>query len=272
VVGALNVGETSTFGGSLNVSNIIYAGAAGQHEGGLVLYSNVVGNNFTQTYDSSGDEVYITATGSATAINYFVGGTNVLRISTGTFEVFNLEADDINAETLNVVELETEVFECIDGKATFRFTTPLLNASTANISTLIVDELQLNELDIEEANFSTYNFIVGVGDELDVNTLTATLANINTINVSNANFGSITASGVGNFSTLNASNLSTATMRFSSDFFLDRFSNTLNFVGESAAQVIEELEDNGLTTVSINTVSLTVSGFQTLTFSVLDCY
>jgi len=261
VVGALNVCETSTFGGSLNVSNIIYAGVAGQHEGGLVLYSNVVGNNFTQTYDSSGDEVYITATGSATAINYFVGGTNVLRISTGTFEVFNLEADDINAETLNVVELETEVFECIDGKATFRFTTPLLNATTANISTLTLDELQLNELDIDEANFSTYNFIVGVGDELDVNTLTATLANINTINVSNANFGSITASGVGNFSTLNASNLSTATMRFSSDFFLDRFSNTLNFVGESAAQVIEELEDNGLTTVSINTVSLTVSGF-----------
>jgi len=197
VVGALNVGETSTFGGSLNVSNIIYAGAAGQHEGGLVLYSNVVGNNFTQTYDSSGDEVYITATGSATAINYFVGGTNVLRISTGTFEVLNLEADDINAETLNVVELETEVFECIDGKATFRFTTPLLNATTANISTLTLDELQLNELDIDEANFSTYNFIVGVGDELDVNTLTASLATINTINVSGtANIST------GNFSTI----------------------------------------------------------------------
>jgi hypothetical protein len=265
VVGALNVCETSTFGGSLNVSNIIYAGVAGQHEGGLVLYSNVVGNNFTQTYDSSGDEVNITATGSATAINYFVGGTNVLRISTGTVEVLNLEADDINAETLNVVELEAEVFTCIDGKATFRFTTPLLNATTANISTLTLNELDLDELDLstinastgnfsvlhsnqlnastailtdigteeitanyiqsalisatnnitspqcnigniscnnltattlvesEEANFSTYNFIVGVGDELDVNTLTATLANINTINVSDANFSSITA-------------------------------------------------------------------------------
>jgi len=261
VFGVLNVSQTSNFQDSLNVCNNLYVGKSGQHAGDIVLYSNVVGNNFTQTYDSSGDEVNITATGSATAINYFVGGTNVLRISTGTFEVLNLKADDINAETLNVVELETEVFECIDGEATFRFTTPLLNATTANISTLTLDELQLNELDIVEANFSTYNFIVGVGDELDVNTLTATLANINTINVSNANFGSITASGVGNFSTLNASNLSTATMRFSSDFFLDRFSNTLNFVGESAAQVIEELEDNGLTTVSINTVSLTVSGF-----------
>ena len=259
VVGVLNVCQTSKFGGSLNVSNIIYAGVPGQHEGGLVLYSNVVGNNFTQTYDSSGDEVNITATGTATAINYFVGGTNVLRVAPGTFEVLNLKADDINAETLTVVELETEVFTCIDGEATFRFTTPLLNATTANISTLIVDDLQLNELDLtkinastgnfsvvrsnqlnastciltdigaeeitanyvqsslitatnsitspacdignitcnnltattlvesDEANFSTYNFIVGVGDELDVNTLISYSATLTTTNITTAN-------------------------------------------------------------------------------------
>jgi len=81
VFGVLNVSQTSTFGGSLNVSNIIYSGVAGQHEGSLVLYSNIVGNNFTQTYNSSGTEIDITATGTATAINYFVGDTNVLRIS-----------------------------------------------------------------------------------------------------------------------------------------------------------------------------------------------
>jgi len=49
VVGALNVCQTSTFGGALNVSNTIYSGVAGQHEGSLVLYSNIVGNNFQQT-------------------------------------------------------------------------------------------------------------------------------------------------------------------------------------------------------------------------------
>ena len=51
VVGALNVCQTSTFGGALNVSNTIYsgvAGVAGQHEGSLVLYSNILGNNFQQ--------------------------------------------------------------------------------------------------------------------------------------------------------------------------------------------------------------------------------
>jgi hypothetical protein len=50
-------------------------------------------------------------------------------------------------------------------------------------------------------------------------------------------------------------------MRFSSDFSLDTFSNTLNFEGETGADAVKDLEDNGLTTVSIDTDSLTVSGF-----------
>jgi len=70
VFGVLNVSQTSNFQDSLNVCNNLYVGKSGQHAGDIVLYSNVVGNNFTQTYDSSGDEVNITATGSATAINY----------------------------------------------------------------------------------------------------------------------------------------------------------------------------------------------------------
>jgi len=77
-------------------------------------------------------------------------------------------------------------------------------------------------------------------------------ANISTCNVSTVNA-----------SVINGANLSTATMRFSSDFSLDTFSNTLNFEGETGATAVKDLEDNGLTTVSIDTDSLTVSGFQT---------
>ncbi len=64
-----------------------------------------------------------------------------------------------------------------------------------------------------------------------------------------------------NASVINGANLSTATMRLSSDFSLDTFNNTLNFEGETGADAVRDLEDNGLTTVSIDTDSLTVSGF-----------
>ncbi len=64
-----------------------------------------------------------------------------------------------------------------------------------------------------------------------------------------------------NASVINGANLSTATMRLSSDFSLNTFNNTLNFEGETGADAVRDLEDNGLTTVSIDTDSLTVSGF-----------
>jgi len=149
VVGVLNVCQTSTFGSSLNVPNIIYAGVAGQHEGGLVLYSNIVCNNFAQTYNSSGDEVNITATGTTTAINYFVGETNVLRIAPGTFEV----------EAVNANEIEANVFTCIDGRSTFRFSTPTLNVSTINLSGNM----------LTDGNISCLNFSADVAFIEDLN-------------------------------------------------------------------------------------------------------
>jgi len=63
VFGVLNVSQTSNFQDSLNVSNNLYVGKSGQHAGDIVLYSGVVGNNFVQSFNSTGYEVNISATG-----------------------------------------------------------------------------------------------------------------------------------------------------------------------------------------------------------------
>jgi len=172
VFGVLNVSQTSTFGGSLNVSNIIYSGVAGQHEGSLVLYSNIVGNNFTQTYNSSGTEIDITATGTATAINYFVGDTNVLRISPNAFEV-----NAIDANIIDTNELTANVFTCIDGEATFRFTTPTINADVGIIT----------DLNASDANFSsiTATDLTLTGSEFPL-TIPNGQLNVRQINISRA--------------------------------------------------------------------------------------
>jgi len=182
VVGALNVCQTSTFGGALNVSNTIYSGVAGQHEGSLVLYSNILGNNFQQIYNASGTEVDITATGTATAINYFVGGTNVLRISPNAFQV-----NAIDANIIDTNELTANVFTCIDGKATFRFNTPTLNASTINADVGIITDLNASDifvhtLDVDVNITSPFANI----DSLTADTLGGTTATFNQVNVANA--------------------------------------------------------------------------------------
>jgi len=77
--------------------------------------------------------------------------------------------------------------------ATENITSPQCDIGNISCNNLTATTL----VESDEANFSTYNFIVGVGDELDVNTLTASLATINTINVSGtANIST------GNFSTI----------------------------------------------------------------------
>jgi len=210
VFGVLNVSQTSTFGGSLNVSNIIYSGVAGQHEGSLVLYSNIVGNNFTQTYNSSGTEIDITATGNSSSINFFVGNQPCLEIRNNGIETLNIQADDINTETLNVVELEADVLQCIDGEATFRFSTPLLNATTANISTLTLDELDLDELDITKINAFRGNFSFAVANVLTASTcilsdITANDITTQTIESTNITATSNFASPSANFSSINSS-------------------------------------------------------------------
>jgi hypothetical protein len=119
------------------------------------------------------------------------------------------------------------------------------NTSTLNVST------------INASSITGYqqSLIAGTGITLNGNTISVTDPL-----PTDANFSSVNASTV-NASVINGANLSTATMRFSSDFSLDTFSNTLNFEGETGADAVRDLEDNGLTTVSIDTDSLTVSGF-----------
>jgi len=71
----------------------------------------------------------------------------------------------------------------------------------------------------------------------------------------------IQTSGVANFSTLNASNLSTATMGLSTDFELNTFNNQLTFIATTGSQAIQSLEDNGLTTTILVSDLLTVTNF-----------
>jgi len=210
VFGVLNVSQTSNFQDSLNVSNNLYVGKSGQHAGDIVLYSGIVGNNFVQSFNSSGYEVNISVTGNSSAINYFVGNQPCLEIRNNGIETLNLKADDINAETLDVVELEADVFECIDGEATFRFTTPLLNATTANISTLTIDELDLDELDITTINASNGNLSFAFANQINASTciltdITANEITTQTIESTNITATSNFASPSANFSTTNSS-------------------------------------------------------------------
>jgi hypothetical protein len=215
VVGALNVCQTSTFGGALHVSYTIYSGVVGQHEGSLVLYSNVVGNNFAQTYNANGDEVNIIATGTATAINYFVGGNHVLRLTQNAFQV-----DEIDATTIDTNELLANVFTCRDGKATFRFNTPTLNASTINTSSINMCDITGTNVCVT-GNMSCLNFSadlaiiedVVVTDTFECNTIdtisiSATTGDID--NFSCDNLSAIVVEGATSVNTafLNATNCS----------------------------------------------------------------
>jgi len=231
VFGVLNVSQTSTFGGSLNVSNIIYSGVAGQHEGSLVLYSNIVGNNFTQTYNSSGTEIDITATGNSSSINFFVGNQPCLEIRNNGIETLNIQADDINTETLNVVELEADVLQCIDGEATFRFSTPLLNATTANISTLTLDELDLDELDITKINAFRGNFSFAVANVLTASTCILSDITANDITTQTIESTNITATS--NFNTPSA-NVSSINSSISRSRSVNTFSFNLSDQSSSA--------------------------------------
>jgi len=193
VFGVLNVSQTSNFQDSLNVSNNLYVGKSGQHAGDIVLYSGVVGNNFVQSFNSSGYEVNISVTGNSSSINFFVGNQPCLEIRNDGIETLNIQADDIIAGTLNVVELEADVFECIDGEATFRFSTPLLNATTANISTLNLDELDLDELDLTKINAFRGNFSFAVANVLTASTCILSTIGANEITTQTVQSTNITA-------------------------------------------------------------------------------
>jgi len=252
VFGVLNVSQTSNFQDSLNVSNNLYVGKSGQHAGDIVLYSGVVGNNFVQSFNSSGYEVNISATGNSSAINFFVGNQPCLEIRNNGIETLNLKADDINGETLNVVELEADVFQCIDGEATFRFTTPLLNATTANISTLTIDELDLDELDISTINASNGNFSTAFANQLNASSCILTTIAANEITTQNIESTNITATS--NFATPSA-NVSLINSSISRSRSVNTFSFNLSDQ-TSSAQSMTMNRDGGTVTIVNNAGSI----------------
>jgi hypothetical protein len=251
VFGVLNVSQTSNFQDSLNVSNNLYVGKSGQHAGDIVLYSGVVGNNFVQSFNPSGYEVNISVTGNSSAINFFVGNQPCLEIRNNGIETLNLQADDIDAETLNVVELEADVFECIDGEATFRFTTPLLNATTANISTLTIDELDLDELDITTINASNGNLSVAFANQLNASTCILSDITANEITTQSIESTNITTS---NFATPNA-NVSSINSSISRSRSVNTFSFNLSDES-SSAQSMTMNRDGGAVNIVNNAGSI----------------
>jgi len=251
VFGVLNVSQTSNFQDSLNVSNNLYVGKSGQHAGDIVLYSGVVGNNFVQSFNSSGYEVNISVTGNSSAINFFVGNQPCLEIRNNGIETLNLQADDINTETLNVVELEADIFECIDGEATFRFSTPLLNATTANISTLTIDELDLDELDLTKINAFRGNFSFAVANVLTASTCILSDITANDITTQTIESTNITTS---NFATPNA-NVSSINSSISRSRSVNTFSFNLSDES-SSAQSMTMNRDGGAVNIVNNAGSI----------------
>jgi hypothetical protein len=252
VFGVLNVSQTSNFQDSLNVSNNLYVGKSGQHAGDIVLYSGVVGNNFVQSFNSSGYEVNISVTGNSSAINFFVGNQPCLEIRNNGIETLNLKADDINAETLNVVELEADIFECIDGEATFRFSTPLLNATTANISTLTIDELDLDELDITKINAFRGNFSFAVANVLTAST--CILSDITANDITSQTIESTNITATSNFATPNA-NFSSINSSISRSRSVNTFSFNLSDE-TSSAQSMTMNRDGGAVNIVNNAGSI----------------
>jgi len=251
VFGVLNVSQTSNFQDSLNVSNNLYVGKSGQHAGDIVLYSGIVGNNFVQSFNPSGYEVNISVTGNSSAINFFVGNQPCLEIRNNGIETLNLKADDINAETLNVVELEADVLQCIDGEATFRFSTPLLNATTANISTLTIDELDLDELDLTTINASNGNLSTAFANQLNASTCILTDITANEITTQSIESTNITTS---NFATPSA-NVSTINSSVSRSRSVNTFSFNLSDES-SSAQSMTMNRDGGVVTIVNNAGSI----------------
>ncbi len=249
VFGVLNVSQTSNFQDSLNVSNNLYVGKSGQHAGDIVLYSGVVGNNFVQSFNSTGYEVNISATGNSSAINFFVGNQPCLEIRNNGIETLNLQADDINAETLNVVELEADVFQCIDGEATFRFTTPTINADVGIIT----------DLNASDANFSsiTATDLTLTGSEFPL-TIPNGQLNVRQINISRAFLMEGSDSFFG--SALNASNMNGGLPRSRINFWssTELFEMGMRFgvTEENKAQIkLESFGNVSVFNININNVS-----------------
>jgi hypothetical protein len=273
VFGVLNVSQTSNFQDSLNVSNNLYVGKSGQHAGDIVLYSGVVGNNFVQSFNSSGYEVNISATGNSSSINYFVGNQPCLEIRNNGIETLNIQADSLTADTLggttatfNQVNVATalELFNCnLTGANTI--STFQLNAGTADVntinnktinsSTINASTIEIDELDLTTINSSNGNFSTAFANQLNASTCILSDITANEITTQTITATSNFATPSANFSSINSSNLRSNSVNTFSFNLSDQSSSDLSMTMNRDGGVVTILNNAGSIVFNTNTNS-----------------
>ena len=115
IAGNLNVSETSTFEQSLNVQNQLFVGDAGNTDGSIVLYSNLLGNNFVIS-NNIDDTCSITGEGTTSEINISLGGNEIVEFLNNTVNIngrLNVSNISINS-SVDVAELTTSEINISD--------------------------------------------------------------------------------------------------------------------------------------------------------------
>lgn len=123
IFGRLNVSETSTFQQSLNVENQLFLGKAGDLDGQLVLYSNLIGNNLVIS-NNGDDTCSITGQGLTDEINISLGGNEIVEFLNDTVNIngfLNVSNISIN-NSVDVSELTTNEINISDTNSTGQYT------------------------------------------------------------------------------------------------------------------------------------------------------
>ena len=123
IYGVLNVSETSTFEQSLNVENQLFLGKAGDLDGQLVLYSNVIGDNLV--ISNNGDSTCsIRGNGLIDEINFSLGGNQIVTMTPTEVNIsgfLNVNNISMNA-SINVPEISTSEINLSDSTSIGQFT------------------------------------------------------------------------------------------------------------------------------------------------------
>ena len=237
IFGNLNVSETSTFQQSLNVQNQLFVGDAGNVNGQMVLYSDLIGNNLV--ISNNGDTCSIKGEGLTDEINISLGGNEIMEIfqndvfingnlsTSGTASILgnlnvcgtitgtlgDINSSVINSSTLNskqinnsTIDSDTAIISTINSSiinVCTRANVFLMNNSTLNSIVINNSTLHSDLANISVINSSTINVCsdVNISGNLNVSgILNVTFTDINTSVINNSTLNSITI----NTSTINS--------------------------------------------------------------------
>ena len=123
IFGNLNVSETSTFEQSLNVENQLFLGKAGDIDGQMVLYSNVIGDNMVIS-NNGDDTCSFTGQGLIDEINFSLGGNQIVTMTPNSVNisgVVNVSNISMNA-SITVPEISTSEINLSDSTSIGQFT------------------------------------------------------------------------------------------------------------------------------------------------------